>query len=232
MAQKDRTTYGRHMREPKGYVANVGSDDRAHRFGGSAWTIVDPSPLGYGPTLLLTLDLSDPRLKPLAASGLRELPLCAYLNCISMGAQCYAIDADNRRVELVERKMLDMPLEMQDSDCLLPNPIPEKQLCLRYMEPLEYPVNEDAYDEAVEMFLSGRGMIRVLGPPIWLQDPDHKLCSCGKFMDYIASIGYEYELEAADCRFLDNEPFFPGEMGFYFYFCADCHTFIVDFQST
>ena len=79
MERYDLETYGPHMAEPKGYIARVGRCEYNHRFGGSSWNIVDNEQLGYGPTLILTLDLRDPRLRSIAHCGLDELPLCAYL---------------------------------------------------------------------------------------------------------------------------------------------------------
>lgn len=228
MERHDLETYGPHLAGPKGYIAHVGDGEYRHRFGGSSWEMVDPDKLGYGPTLLLTLDLQDPRLAAIGAIGLDELPLCAYLNCISMRRQVYALDASRRKIVLQDRT-LKSPIEMLDDDILIPNPPPEKGLCLRDMAPDEYPTDEDLYWNCCDEFLGGSGVIRVLGPPVWMQWVEEETCACGRSMQYVASIGYEIENDKREL--LDSEPFFPGEMAFYFFFCRKCSAFVVFDQS-
>ena len=229
MERYDLKTYGRHLAKPKGYIARVGTDAFRHRFGGSSWTIHDPDQLGYGPTLLLTLDLRDPRLSAIGAEGIDELPLCAYLDCVTMGRQVYSIDPPGRKAILVERH-LSGPPEFLRPEIQFPNPLPEKNLRLHDLKPENYPKNEKNYWACCDEFLGGDGVIRVLGPPIWLQWVEEETCRCGKPMAYVASIGYE--VDNAHRQLLDAGPFFPGELATYFFFCKVCNEVVVIVQST
>jgi hypothetical protein len=70
------------MREPEGWIVELGEDGFHHRFGGDSWTFVGASAYDACdvPALLLTFDLHDPRLRSLSTLPLDELPVCSFIN--------------------------------------------------------------------------------------------------------------------------------------------------------
>lgn len=175
-----------------------------HYFGGQSWRIDDAHPIFGGPTLLLTLDLADPRLEALALEGIPELPLCSYINCdIWTGKQEFKMQPDSRIVRLVSRSDAR---EAPDPEIMLPNPLIGQPHDLREMEKREYLVDEDSYWRACDGFIGGSSFIRVLGPPLWLQGSEKVNCSCGAGATYAACIGYEFSENLSG--FIENEPLF------------------------
>jgi len=184
MERHDVEIYGPHMVKMSGYIAHVGSEEYCHRFGGNSWLPIDNKQVGYGPTLVLTLDIRDPRLSKMISLNIAELPLCFYLNCVTVGKQIYEIDYVNRNVMLVYREE-DNPEILAPEDCL-PKPLPEKPLKLVTMDGSNYPSNEDLYWNCCAE-LCGRGCtIRILGPPVWMDCTIEEICDCGKNMLYVA----------------------------------------------
>lgn len=213
------------MATPEGYIAELGEDMFRHRFGGQSWKIQDSNSVYGGPTLLLVLDLADPRLAPLRISRCNGLPLCSYINCsIWDGKQVFQIIPESRSVMLVYRE-IETP-EPLPADIALPNPLPEKCIRLRKMYPWEYPVDAEMYYKAFDEF-TGPSFIRVLGPPLWVW-PISETCSCRSPMEYIASIGYEIE----SAGFVDSGEFFIGEGYLYFLLCRSCLKIAVISQGT
>jgi hypothetical protein len=221
--------FGLHYGKEKGYVAVVGNGNYKHLFGGEEWAISEREPLGSGPTVLVTLDLRDPVFCQYKDLKIENIPLCSYLNCVWFGRQVYQINSSGKRaIEFMPRE--SRQFELLDSNDLFKIPFLPKKLLLRPLEKDEYPLDEELYWNCCDEFLGGRSVIRVIGPPIWLQEIAQEKCDCGKEMEYFASIGYEVENEFR--QLIDREPFFPGEMAHYYFICRDCLKMSVIQQST
>ncbi len=146
-----------------GYIAEPGADQYRHLFGGMAWTMVAPAGASPAPTLLLTLDLGDPRLAFGRSSG--TLPLCAHLHDGSnLERQHYSFDP------VLNRIAFDGPAWQADTDpdYYLPNPLPQHPLCLRPLREAEDLRVTDKYD-VQDTFLGDVAFLRVGGEPLWLQ---------------------------------------------------------------
>lgn len=219
MIDHDADRYGPEFTTFKGWIADLGEDTYHHKFGGLSWHAIDPSAVYGGPTILLTLDLADPKLANLTAGGIDELPLCSYINCdVWLSTQLFQIDPGARTATLVSRQTdSPRPLESEDK---FPNPLPEKCITLRPMKGDEIPADENSYGKACDSFLGGPAFIRVWGPPVWLQYIEVHKCACGLPMGYVCSVGYEnYDKPAG---FVPNKAFFIGEAGLYFFLCKVC----------
>lgn len=221
--------YGSQMGRP-GWIGKLGEEPFLHRFGGHSWRARAQSSNGNSaPALLLTLDLSDDRLASLRLDGsqLQEIPLCGHLNSAELSEQVYQIEAANRTAQFVT----DSPLQADaEASSLLPVPLPERRIHLVPMEDCHLPVEENAYWHACDSFVGGDSFIRILGPPVWLQHSETARCTCGRNMNYVASIGYErYDSPAG---FLAKAAFFVGEMAMYFFLCKHCVRIQVLKQST
>ena len=222
-------TYGPHMGGPAGWIVEDGGDAYRHRFGGESWRTASALSLCPRPTLLLTLDLNDPRLAPLKAPGLEELPLCYSIDCdLLLRRQTFRLQPATRTVTLIKLDA-DSPEPFDDDDAL-PNPLPEKRVRLRAMVREDYPTDEDSYWSACDEFVGGEKFIRVLGPPLWLQDVEHVPCDCGSPMEYVCSFGYEGDGDPGG--FVPDGPFFIGEAALYFFLCRACLKTAVTSQST
>jgi hypothetical protein len=184
--------YGLHRAEPKGWVTRLGENKYAHKFGGESWLVIDPEVSDFVPTLLLVLDLKDPKLAGLQIENLNELPLCSHINCsIWVGKQVFQIEPTLRTVVLVERQ----PNEPESWQTGFPNPLPEKQIKLCPMKDNDYPLTKEYYWQASKNFCDGTSFIRVMGTPLWMdpvvtEDDEHPHCSCGSSIQYICSIGH------------------------------------------
>ena len=219
--------YGAAYTAISGWVAEPGCEQVRHRFGGSSWPIIGVREGSNSPTLLLTLDLSDPRLAGLGVNGLDELPLCSYLNCDAWtGKQVYQVDPPSRRLILCHQD--SGPSFHLPPDLVFPNPLPESPLRLRAMVPSEIPADEESYWKACDSFLGGSAVIRVGGPVLWLQDPAVPKCDCHADLEYVAAIGYEdFRLPG---KYVTDRPFFIGEAALYFFLCKSCLKAIVTSQ--
>lgn len=227
MKRYDIEIFGSHMDIDGGSIAKIGAGKYRHFFGGSRWTVVDDEVIGNGPTLILTLDLADPRVSSLRNAQCTKLPLCFYLNCTGIGDQEYRIDVDKHQVQLTN-KDCTRP-EILSRECALPTPLPEKRIVLQDMDKFERPVSESAYWNCCDSFLGGDGVIRVLGPPVWLEWMEEHACRCGQKMEYVCSVGYE--VDNPHRTLLDDGPFYPGEVAHYFFFCRYCLRLAVLLQS-
>jgi hypothetical protein len=94
----------------------------------------------------------------------------------------------------------------------------------------EYPLSEQEYWKAVDDFVGGNSFIRILGPPVWLEEPVEVDCTCGLSTRYISSIGYESPKDSGGI--VGGEPFFIGEGALYFFLCDSCLITTVISQST
>lgn len=211
-----------------GYIAELGNDLYKHRFGGSSWNIVDEVGDCGSPTLLLTLDLNDPRLGDLCHGILSEIPLCSHMNCAAyQERQIFQIDTQLKRARCIER---NRNAKVLDHDLVTANPLPEQSIRLRKMGDSEVPASEERYATACDTFLGGSSFIRVLGSVLWLQDPYLERCPCGLDRKHIASIGYErYDQPAG---YIPGRPFFLGECALYFFLCSACLQVTVISQSS
>ena len=215
--------FGIEYARPAGFIAERGMEEFKHRFGGALWAASDHDNACGGPTLLMTLDLNDPRLHFLQAERLYELPLCGYINGTACEReQVYEIIPEQRAVRLV-RRAVEHPRCDPDPEDWLPAQLDEIPLKLRSMHTDEYPVDLASYLTARRSFLgspnSRGGFLRVTGPPLFTIDPIDAVCDCGQEMNYVASIGQEMFHGG---NFLNGDVFFIGEGVLYFYLCSDC----------
>ena len=221
--------FGSHFGEC-GFLVEKKQTTRSHRFGGASWRLVDDDPLCGGPTLLLVLDLTDPALRDVVVPPeLDELPLCSYVNALVWAErQRYQVNQQTRTVALVER-------ESESRDCLdpedcFPNPLQEVPVSLVSMGAEDLPTDEQHYWAACEEFVGGRHFIRVLGSPLWLEQPHLEVCRCADEMKYLAAIGTEcYDQPSG---ILPGQAFFIGEGALYFFWCAKCSELSVISQAT
>lgn len=227
----DLERYGLHMRGPNGWIVELGEDGCFHRFGGNSWKTEGSVDIDVydTPTLLLTLDLLDPRLSLLSTPRLGELPICSFINSnIWEKKQVFQISQDLHAVKLISVEHTS-PTRYSGDDILI-TPIPEKRVKLKAMREEDYPINEEAYWSSCDQFIGGPSFIRVLGPPIWLQWVEKEVCACGVEMIYICSIGYENDKNPSGL--ISDAPFFRGEGALYFFLCKTCVKITVISQST
>lgn len=225
----DMEIYGPHMKDPQGWIIELGEDAYYHRFGGDTWSTMDFKNICEKPVLLITLDLRDPKLISLRVPALDELPLCYSINCDTLlRKQALQIQPASRTVTLLDLDA-DSP-EPFNAEDLFHNPLPERRVKLRAMGVDDYPVDEDVYEKACEQFIGGASFIRVLGPPLWLQWVEEEICTCGLLMTYVCSIGYEDINNPTG--FIPDRPFFIGEAALYFFLCRSCLKTIVTSQPT
>lgn len=219
MGQVVKEKFGSHMTTPEGYFAVVKRGDYKHQFGGTGWDIVDSTGnSSIKPSLLLLLDLNDPKLRRFKFQDLIVFPVCSHINSDAWyDKQVYVINAAEQKVEFLTRISDDIePLDPEDS---FPDPLPEKDLSLEPLPEKAICSDEQSYWTACDEFLGGESFIRVSGTPVWLEDVEEETCDCGRQMLYFCSIGYEkYE----NATLLDDAPFFIGEGALYFFFCEDC----------
>lgn len=218
------TEYGLHLSVPQGFIVEIGDDFYNHKFGGSSWDIIDPIS-NYKPTLLLTLDLLDPKLRLLKVDLLDELPLCSHINCSAWTSkQHFKINSKSKTLVLVGLEAVNL----EDWNTGFPNPLAERSIKLSPMEILDYPTTETIYWQACERFLNSNNFIRVLGSPLWMELEENQNCSCGKSMYYVCEIGHQSEFSRG---YLEESNFYIGEGVLYFFLCPDCALITVISQS-
>jgi hypothetical protein len=214
--------FGKQYAGVQGWIAQLGTGPFTHRFGGNSWGVSGEDAIM--PSLLLTLDLTDPRLYALKVTGLDQLPLASYVNSDGWaGKQVYQVDPDHRCVRLATREV-PVPLGLP-SELAFPMPLPEHRLILREMSMSELPIDEDAYWRACDSFLGGQSFLRILGPPLWLQEPEALRCTCGRDLQYVAAVGYE-NYDSQD-GYISGRAFFIGEAALYFHLCKACLQIVV-----
>jgi hypothetical protein len=225
--------WGPQMAIPGGYIVEPGEGEYRHRVGGSSWQVVDPNSVYGGPTLFLTLDLSDPRLASVQLSDTDELPLASYMNCGAWGKrQVYCIEPERHVLRMVHREAVSprpLPEELQ-----FPNPLPETMVHLRPMNQSDWPLDSDSYSRVFEEFAGGSSFIRILGPPLWVYRPWEETCSCGAAMAYVCGFGYELQLPDKPhlSGYIPGGKFYYGEGVLYFFLCQRCREIVVQSQST
>lgn len=219
LSLKYSTEYG----QWQGYKLLPDKGAYAHRFGGASWKSHDKS-------LLITLDLSDPRLKELRACGLSELPLCSNLNAGGWeNSQKYRINPDKKEIVVIDNSNNGLHGEEPD-DNMLPNPLPSLPVKLEGLLPDEYPIDESHYWRCCDEFLGGNTYFRILGKPIWLQSPQWPQSDSGDMMSFVMCMGYESW--DGPFHYLDDRPLFIGEGALYFFFCNSSLTVTVISQSS
>ena len=221
--------FGEDYTEVRGYLGSLReTDGRGHRFGGECWCI--QGYLGHPdrPAELMTIDFSDVALEQAGLGFSGCIPLCSYVNSrVWEAEQVYRFE-DNGTVTFLGRPAgCD---EMQPKACRLPVPLPERGLELRPMQADEMPVDEEAYWRLCDAFLGGDGFIRILGAPLWMQDPQPVVCTCSSQMTHVLSLGYEPY--GGPYTVFPDQPFFLGEAALYFFVCIDCSIVRVLSQSS
>lgn len=203
-----------------GLMAVLGGGAFRHRFGGTSWRVVVPDGATPLPTLILTIDMRDPavhQVLPAEARAYADHALPVVSRSDLMGdRQHYGYDPSARTVVFAG--------ESWSPACepALPSEIPERSISLRGVGPQDLrPGSDDPFDA----FLGGPAWLRVGGDPLWRTDPDSVACGCGVPMVPLVWIGHESMRawgESRAARFLDDEPFFLGELALYFFVCLRC----------
>jgi hypothetical protein len=221
--------YGPHMVIDGGSIAEPGEDEYQHRFGGDSWRVVDPDSVFGGPTLLLTLDLADPRLAVIRTPGLDEIPLASYLDCdANNGDQRFRIEPETRTLTMVAREK-EVPKSYSE-EYRFPNPLPETRLRLRPMTLGDWPIDEESHDRIENRFLGGPDFIRVLGPPLWVEESlEGVKCTCGKPMRYLCGLGYDDRptRSGEPSAFVAGAGFMALDGAFQFFLCQQCREILV-----
>jgi hypothetical protein len=221
--------YGPHMVIDGGSIAEPGEAEYRHRFGGDSWRVTDPHPVFGGPTLLLTLDLADPRLAALRMPGLDEIPLASYLNCDAGNRkQRFRIEPETRTLVMVAREK-QVPKSWPE-EYWFPNPLPETRIRLRLMTAADWPIDEESHDRIENRFLGGPDFIRVLGPPLWVEESlEGVKCTCGKLMRWICGLGYEDSPTdpGKPSAFVGGAGFDNAEAASQFFLCRECREVLV-----
>jgi hypothetical protein len=221
--------YGPHMVAGGGSIAEPGEDEYRHRFGGDSWRVLDPRSVYGGPTLLLTLDLADPRLAVLRVPWVSEIPLASYLNCDAGDwEQRFRIEPETQTLLMVARER-DSP-EAPPQEYWFPNPLPETRVRLRPMNPADWPIDEESYNNIRDSFLGGPAFIRVLGPPLWVQAALEEIkCACGMPMCYVCGLRYESDptYSGEPSAFLAGAGFEAAETAHHFFWCQQCRELLV-----
>jgi hypothetical protein len=200
-----------------------------HRFGGASWRVVDPDPLCDGPSLLFVLDLADPSLVALRTPGLDELPLCSYVNSLVWeGRQRFHLSGAEHTANMLKRESASR--ECLDEADRYPNPLNERPISLIPMTDEGLPLDEERYWSACDDFVGGTRFARILGAPLWLEQPHEEVCRCGRAMLHVAAVGYE-SLDHPS-GLVPGRPFFIGEGALYFFWCPKCLDVSVVSQST
>lgn len=206
------------------FIAELGSDRYAHRFGGDSWRVQAPAGASPLPRLLLVLDLADPKLEFESANA--ELPLCSRVDGMSLDPQSYLVDFGKRQASF-EGAAWNEPLDPRDS---LPDPLVEKPLRLRPALPAEDSSQTDVY-QVHDTFLGGPSFLRIGGDPLWLTGPEAVRCACGATSRFVAGVGYEkYDDPSGIVDAVT--PFFLGELALFFFLCTTCNRITVISQSS
>lgn len=206
-----------------GWIAQLGEDEFSHCFGGDDWTLIDSNEVFGGPSLLVSLDLTDPKLETVKPEGFKRLPICSYVNCdFWIEPQRYKVVPESNEVVLIQRSssfttILEPPMNYE-------NPLTSRSIVLREMTREEIVVDESDYWTVSDTFLGGSSFIRILGDPLWLQGPEASRCECGEELLHVCSLGYDYPLSSG---FTGERPFFIGETALYFFLCRDCREMVV-----
>lgn len=209
----------------EGYIAVLQVGAYSHHWGGTSWITVGDTVDDW--TVLMTLDLHDPRLRTLSTKH-THLPLPTVLNSDAIESpQAYVFDSQRREVRQTMRRDNATPVHPQVAFTL---PLEHRQFDLRPMRAVEIPAEDDAdaHCDVMDTFVGGSSFIRVAGEPFWLQFPEQHVCSCGRPMSYVAAVGYE----ADSAGWLSERPFFWGEGALYFFYCDDCSRVLVSCQGT
>ncbi len=209
-----------------GFIANRKEGDPSTcRLGGEAWTATGPRPDLGNPALLVTVDCRTPVLhQAINGECSVEIPLFSHLNLAGIiPQQEYELDhaAQHATFKPFDAKVALLP--MRDR---LPIPLPESPLRLREMRADELWTDEASYWVALDSFLGGQGVIRLFGPPPYID----YVAPAKDGYRYFAGIGYESPSQTDGL--LGSEAFIPGEVAQYFFISRDWKTIRVITQAT
>jgi hypothetical protein len=212
-----------------GWIIELGQDSGNHIFGGSSWEIIANEKKLNDPHLLLSLNAQDERIAYHFGEYRGYLPICSYINCVDgIEPQHYEFNSEKNEVRFITERTIQSTLDPDDQ---LPQPLIERNIRLRRMRTNETVFDDNSYWQACDGFVGGESFIRVFGEPLWLQERLSPFCiKCERNLNYICSIGYQNDSEYS-C-FLENEPFFIGEIVLYFFVCFECSIVSVLSQST
>ena len=179
--------------------------------------------------LIFCFDLTDPRLYVHRKATLNSLPLVTCLNCSGYWKpQIFQLDPVAKAITVI--KQTDSDHWIMEDDDKLPFPLPLNSVKLIPLLKIDILLDDTGNDEPFTLFGS-EYICRLLGPPVFATDKIQKQCSsCGKQMQYIATIGSEdYNSEGL---IHDGFSFHIGESFIYFYLCTDCLRLESETQST
>jgi hypothetical protein len=209
-----------------GYLVEPGQEQYHHRVGGISWQAVDPRSAALPPLVLLILDLRDPRLASLHMEGVEELPFALHVNCEWPERQVYRIEPETRTVRLIYPDT-GQPMPLLPA-IPFPNPFPETRVHLRDMTAADWPLDWGSLSRLQGEFKSGPHFLRVLGPPIWIEEEMNPTCSCGAPMLCVGGIGAEAEWN----NYVPGDLLYFGNGAFYLFLCRRCREVLVMFQCT
>lgn len=201
-------------------MAVLGTGASPHLFGGSSWTVLIPDGAAPRSTLILTIDLRDPsvqRVLPVTERPFadHEMPIASRSE-VMVDRQTYEYDPRTRTV------VFPGPPWAPDGEPELPPELPARPILLRPVGPLDL---RGGSDDPFDAFLGGPAWLRVGGEPLWRTGPESVECTCGVSMVPLVWIGHESLRawgEPGTARFLDDKPFFLGELALYFFVCLRC----------
>ncbi|NOU27794.1 MAG: hypothetical protein HOO96_07820 [Polyangiaceae bacterium] len=177
------------------------------------------------PTLIMSLDLRDPRLGLTRRVGV--LPVCARLDGENLERQFYSFDEQKRTVAF-EGPPWNVDVDPLDA---LPNPLPECWLDLRPVVSTEEMREEMPRNLIPDTFSGGGGFLRV-SEPEWIEGPEPVEClGCGRHCEFAACVGSE-EYTAPSGIVSASQSFFVGELATYYFCCFDCSRMVVVAQGT
>lgn len=218
---------GKHWENDFGYIVYEGESGYNHFFGDETWTLPMCKNCKGRFQQIFTLNLSDPRLSSIS-KDLPELPLVSCMNCaICWEPVVYKLNTTNKSIEIISFTNNSW---MMDDELKLPAPLPQCNIKLERMSDKDIPTSEELYEKLTDHFGTD-SVCRLLGAPLFLQNPIDLECPCCKEeMLYIATICEQSY--AVEKPLLGNFTFHFGEMWLYFFYCDKCKIVKSETQST
>jgi hypothetical protein len=172
----------------------------------------------------LILDLRDPRLASLHMEGVEELAFALHVNCDWQEREVYRIEPETRTVRLLYPDAGQPELVLP----AIPHPFPETRVHLRPMTAADWPLDEASLSRLQSESGGGPHFLRVLGPPIWIEEEEKPTCSCGASMPYVGGIGAEAEWS----DYVPGRRFHFGNGAYYLFLCRQCREVLAMCQCT
>ncbi len=221
--------YGKHWRGTKGYKAVTGMGAYGHHFGGETWKLPICPNCAAAMHQIFTFDLTDPRLGELQTGELRQLPLVSCLNCSgAWEPQLFKLDPAEQAIRLL-RQEDDQHWKTAEEDAL-PVPLPRSPVELIELDEFDIPVDEEHYEIAFER-LGREYVCRVLGAPLYCNDPIDRECPCcRREMTYLGMLTEEGYGEEE--KLIPGVDFHLGELILYFSLCRTCLVIKTEMQGT